>query len=182
MDIQNFGFVFQNQSCCDVGQILELSEVGFAVNVQMFIVIWSKMHGGFHRCQDKYSPDQHIGLQVDNWCSSPVRFNLCRKFLNIFSRYQWSEICILWTPTLSFRLKCHHLAQVSWCFPNLQTHHSEPICCHTSFVALHETELGSNSFSKLFEALETFGDVHSALMSFLDTKLIGLGFATAEPF
>ena len=73
----------------------------------------------------------------------------------------------LWSRSLkigsSFRFDCHHLAAVSW-------------------RSMHETEIWSNSwFPRLFEAPESFGEVFFALRRFLDTKLIGLRFATAEP-
>ena len=53
----------------------------------------------------------------------------------------------------------------------------------TSFLALHETELRSNSCSPgWLEALESCGGSFLALRRFLDTKLIGPGFATADTF
>ena len=60
--------MFQCQSLRDIEQILELFEVGVPEYIQFVIVLWSNMNRGFHRCRHKYSPDQHIGLQVEFWC------------------------------------------------------------------------------------------------------------------
>ena len=51
-----------------------------------------------------------------------------------------------------------------------------------SILSVDETQLWSNCwFTGLFGSLESWGGFFFALRRFLDTKFIGLGFATAEP-
>ena len=107
--------------------------------------------------------------------------------------------------TLSFRFDCRHLAPVSWCSLNLQIHQSAPVCwcskieCHLvatlenvllglgcCFAPVSWRSMKQNSdptpdspeCSKHLNLAERF---FFALRRFLDTKLIGLGFATSEP-
>ena len=52
----------------------------------------------------KMTPDQHVGLQSFNtnyWCFF-CEIQFFRRFLNTFSRYRWSEICMMWNSTFDF--------------------------------------------------------------------------------
>ena len=179
-----------------IEQILELFEVGVPVNFQNFIVIWSQMNRGIHHWHSSSSQVLVPLLRDSTFVADSWR--LSQNIDGRRSTYRGLS-------TSSFQVDCHHLASVSWCSLHLQTHHSAPVswctqhglssCCHswecvvvswllsrTSFLSLHETELWSNSwFPGLFEAPESFGEVCFAFRRFLHTKLIGLGFATAEP-
>ena len=101
------------------------------------------------------------------------------------------------TLTLSFRFECHHLASVSlkvrlsapvsWCWKIL-CHLLAALenifgclgCCFAS-VSYRKVKRNSDPTLDFPGSLESCGRVFFALRRFLDTKFIGLGFATAEP-
>ena len=73
-------------------------------------------------------------------------------------------------------MKCHLVATLEKVLLRLG-------CClaPVSWRSMTQNSDPTLDFTRLFEAPASFGEVFFAFMRFLDTNLIGLGFATAEP-
>ena len=99
--VENFCRMVHYQPLSDIEKkILDFLEACILADFHVISVIRSNVDSGFHRrCHNSHQINNLVFFASTPIISS-VRCNFCRKFLRLFSRYRWSEICILWNSNL----------------------------------------------------------------------------------